>query len=132
MIPGLGRSPGKGNGYPLQYSCLENSMDCLYTFAYSRHFIWMESYTVWSFFHLAQVLMVIYDVAWIGTSVPFLLIMFHCVAVSHVVSLIDGHLSCFSFFTIMNDAAVNIHVEVFLWTYAYSWLYRWVLPSGST
>ena len=26
-IPGLGRSPGEGNGYPLQYSCLENSMD---------------------------------------------------------------------------------------------------------
>ena len=27
-IPGLGRSPGEGNGYPLQYSGLENSMDC--------------------------------------------------------------------------------------------------------
>ena len=27
MIPGLVRSPGEGNGYPLQYSCLENSMD---------------------------------------------------------------------------------------------------------
>ena len=27
LIPGLGRSPGKGNGYPLQYSCLENPMD---------------------------------------------------------------------------------------------------------
>ena len=26
-IPGLGRSPGEGHGYPLQYSCLENSMD---------------------------------------------------------------------------------------------------------
>ena len=26
-IPGLGRSPREGNGYPLQYSCLENSMD---------------------------------------------------------------------------------------------------------
>ena len=26
-IPGSGRSPGKGNGYPLQYSGLENSMD---------------------------------------------------------------------------------------------------------
>ena len=26
-IPGLGRSPGEGNGYPLQYSALENSMD---------------------------------------------------------------------------------------------------------
>ena len=27
MIPGLGRSPGEGNGNPLQYSCLENPMD---------------------------------------------------------------------------------------------------------
>ena len=27
LIPGLGRSPGEGNGYPLQYSRLENSMD---------------------------------------------------------------------------------------------------------
>ena len=27
LIPGLGRSTGEGNGYPLQYSCLENSMD---------------------------------------------------------------------------------------------------------
>ena len=27
LIPELERSPGKGNGYPLQYSCLENSMD---------------------------------------------------------------------------------------------------------
>ena len=26
--PGLGRSPGEGNGYPLQYSSLENSKDC--------------------------------------------------------------------------------------------------------
>ena len=27
LIPGLGRSPGEGNGYPLEYSSLENSMD---------------------------------------------------------------------------------------------------------
>ena len=27
LILGLGRSPGEGNGYPLQYSCLGNSMD---------------------------------------------------------------------------------------------------------
>ena len=26
-IPGSGRFPGEGNGNPLQYSCLENSMD---------------------------------------------------------------------------------------------------------
>ena len=29
LIPGLGRSPGEGNGYPIQYSGLENSMDCI-------------------------------------------------------------------------------------------------------
>ena len=27
LIPGLGRSPGEGQGYPLQYSGLENSVD---------------------------------------------------------------------------------------------------------
>ena len=27
LIPGLGRSPGEGNGNPLQYPCLENLMD---------------------------------------------------------------------------------------------------------
>ena len=29
LIPGLGRSPGEGNGYPHQYSGLENSIDCV-------------------------------------------------------------------------------------------------------
>ena len=29
FIPGLGRSPGERNSYPLQYSGLENSMDCI-------------------------------------------------------------------------------------------------------
>ena len=29
LIPGLERSPGEGNGYPLQYSGQENSMDCI-------------------------------------------------------------------------------------------------------
>ena len=28
-IPGLGRFPGEGNGYPLQYSGLKNSKDCI-------------------------------------------------------------------------------------------------------
>ena len=28
-VPGLGRSPGEGKGYPLQYSGLENSMNCI-------------------------------------------------------------------------------------------------------
>ena len=29
LISGLGRSPGEGKGYPLQYSGLENPMDCI-------------------------------------------------------------------------------------------------------
>ena len=29
LIPWLGRFPGEGNGHPLQYSGLENSMDCI-------------------------------------------------------------------------------------------------------
>ena len=29
LIPGLGRAPGEGKGYPLQYPGLENSMDCI-------------------------------------------------------------------------------------------------------
>ena len=34
LIPGLGRSPEEGNGYPLQYSVLENPID--YTVIYSQ------------------------------------------------------------------------------------------------
>ena len=37
LIPGLGRSPGEGKGYPFQCSGLENSMDCIvHGFAKSR------------------------------------------------------------------------------------------------
>ena len=37
LIPGLGTSPGEGNGYPLQYSGWENFMDCIVPgFANSR------------------------------------------------------------------------------------------------
>ena len=35
-IPGLGRSLGEGNGYPLQYSGLQNSMDCAVRGSQSR------------------------------------------------------------------------------------------------
>ena len=39
-IPELGRSPGEGNGYPLQYSGLENSMNCMvHGVTKSRHSI---------------------------------------------------------------------------------------------
>ena len=36
-IPGLGRSPGEVKGYPLQYSGLENAMDCIVQGVAKRH-----------------------------------------------------------------------------------------------
>ena len=48
-IPGLGRSPGEGKGYSLQYSNLENSMDCIgYGVANSR--TWLSEFH----FHFPQ------------------------------------------------------------------------------
>ena len=41
-IPGLGRSHGEGKGYPLQYSGLENSMDCIYIFPFLKEW-WTEA-----------------------------------------------------------------------------------------
>ena len=50
LIPGLGRSPGEGKGYPLQYFGLEKSMDCIVhrvaesqTWLSDFHFHWLES-----------------------------------------------------------------------------------------
>ena len=47
-IPGLGRSPGEGKGYPLQYSGLENFMDCII------HGV-AKSWTQLSDFHFSRV-----------------------------------------------------------------------------
>ena len=41
-IPGLGRSHGEGKGYPLQYSGLENSMDCIYNLPFLKEW-WTEA-----------------------------------------------------------------------------------------
>ena len=40
LIPGLGRSPGEVKGYPLQYSGLENSLDC-WTQLSNLHFLFI-------------------------------------------------------------------------------------------
>ena len=47
-IPGLGRSPGEGNGNPLQYSCLENSMDRLTWYSPSDSIQSMELQKNWT------------------------------------------------------------------------------------
>ena len=42
-IPGLGRFPGEGNSYPLQYSGLENSMDCI-VHGVTKSRIWLSDF----------------------------------------------------------------------------------------
>ena len=43
-IPGLGRSPGEGNGYPLQYSGLENFMDCITVQGVAKSRTWLSDF----------------------------------------------------------------------------------------
>ena len=61
LIPGSGRSPGEGKGYPLQYSGLENSMDCIV------HGV-TKSWTLSSDFHFHFSLLNISRVSRIGGS----------------------------------------------------------------
>ena len=42
-IPGLGRSPGEGKGYPLQYSGLENSKDCIIHWV-AKSWTWLNDF----------------------------------------------------------------------------------------
>ena len=48
-IPGLGRSPGEGKGHPLQYSGLENSMDCI-VHGVAKSLTWLSDFS----FHVGR------------------------------------------------------------------------------
>ena len=50
-IPELGRSPGEGKGYPLQYSGLENSMDCI-VYGVAKHRTQLSDFHFHIFYHL--------------------------------------------------------------------------------
>ena len=45
-VPGLGRSPGEGKGYPLQYSGLENSMDYM-VHGVTKGCTWLSNFHFW-------------------------------------------------------------------------------------
>jgi len=59
LIPGLGRSPGEGNGNPLQYSCLENPMDGGAWWAtvhwVAKSWTWLSNFTSLHFTYLSKV-----------------------------------------------------------------------------
>ena len=63
LIPGLGRPLGEGKGYPLQYSGLENSMDC------KVHGV-AKSQTRLSDFHFTSPHMVVGSATSLGTGLP--------------------------------------------------------------
>ena len=46
LIPRWGRSPGVGKGYPLQYSGLENSMDCI-DHGVTKSRTWLNNFHLW-------------------------------------------------------------------------------------
>ena len=56
-IPRLGRSPGEGKGYPLQYSALENSMD------YTVHGV-TKSWTQLNDFHSDRLTLEAFGIQW--------------------------------------------------------------------
>ena len=80
-IPGLGRSPGEGNGIPLHYSYLENPMDGGAWYA-TVHGV-TKSWTQLSnfYFHI------------------------HCT---------EEHLDHFQVWATLNEAAINIYMQVFV------------------
>ena len=51
LIPEFRRSPGEGKGYPLQYSGLENSMDCIVRGVTKSH-IWLSDFDSFHYLHL--------------------------------------------------------------------------------
>ena len=73
-IPGLGRSPGEGNGNPLQYSCLENSMDGGAWWAtvngVTKSRSRLSDFTLTHFDHLAGVPPLPLDMGYLLTAAP--------------------------------------------------------------
>ena len=75
-IPGLGRSPGEGKGYPLQYSGMENYMDCIVhgvtksrTWLSDFHFHYIYTYELYTYIKCAHVKDFTYFIHWDAINV---------------------------------------------------------------
>ena len=95
-MPGSGRSPGEGNGSPLQSSCLENRMDGGAWWATVRGVAKTQTWLKWLSTHTHYSLVYTY----------------------YIFSRLsaDGHLDCSHILTSANDVAMNIGVHVYFWT----------------
>ena len=104
LIPGSGKSPGEGHSNPLQYSCLENPMD---------RGAWrvMVHRVTKSRTRLKRV----------STDEQYSIVRIYHILFIHL--SVDGHLSCFystsavASSTITKHAAMNVCIQLFIWTY---------------
>ena len=123
LIPGLGRSPGEGKGYPCQYSSLENSMDCII------HGVAKNQTQLSDFYVNEMILFVFYYIfQHVGDSfmsdvwlrfIPFQSsIVFQCNIILQfiVCSPVNGLEVVSSFFVVMSSVSVNILVCISLYT----------------
>ena len=103
-IPGLGRSPGEGNGNPLQYSCLENPMD---------RGSWRATYSprghkepgTTERVHSVVACAVLCSFLWLN-SIP-------CIDILHFIyTFISWWTFVFSFSAIMSNTAMNMCVQI--------------------
>ena len=58
-MPGLGRSPGDGKGYPLQYSFLENSTDCIVHEGAKTHIKLSDFYFMFPYYCILRVVSIL-------------------------------------------------------------------------
>ena len=70
-IPGLGRSPEEGNGYPLQYSGLENSMDCIVHGVSKSRTRLSDFHFHFGYQHSKLLLQVLEIQKWLKDKIPF-------------------------------------------------------------
>ena len=93
-VPGLGRSPARGHGNPLGYSCLENPMDrgAWWATVYRVAKSWTQLKRLSKYSNIYQYLFT-YHICFIHSS-------------------INGHLGCFHILAIIDSAVLNIGLHI--------------------